>query len=111
MGSDNGDWLKKYHAEHASYGGASHEFHARAQTWVATRDAEIARLKAEVETRRIERDNARETSDLRATRIERMERALAAGPAALRATYVDVIGENAAKAVEAAQAAAMKEEP
>ena len=48
MTDDNGDWLRKYHAERASYGGASHEFHARAQTWVATRDAEIARLKAEV---------------------------------------------------------------
>lgn len=66
---------------------------------------EIARLKAEVETRRIERDNARETSDLRATRIERMERALAAGPAALRDMGEDVDAEL----VEAVQAAAMKE--
>lgn len=70
------------------------------------RDAEIARLRAEVERLTWERDDAR-------AEVMRRDRALAAGPAALRAKLpVDElpgVWDLIAQAVEAAQEAAMKE--
>lgn len=84
------------------------DFKYPARHELAAKDAEIARLKAEVE---------RLTSDgyvpMLQAEIARLERALAAGPAAVRRQEnVDVNTREAyARVVEVAQADAMKEKP
>lgn len=44
---DSCEWLARYHAEHAGYGGASFEFHARAETYVRDLFEQVARLTKE----------------------------------------------------------------
>lgn len=68
------------------------------------RDAEIARLKAEVV-------NQRHEIGMLLAALAAYQRALAAGPAALRRVEVNLYPAQAAEIVERAQAAAMKEEP
>lgn len=75
------------------------------QPRIDPRDAEIARLKAEVGSK---------NATIEATRrhIDRLRRALAAGPAALRECAPSLwSGEAAAREIERAQADTMKEEP
>ena len=85
---------------------------------VAARDAEIARLKAEVAAAMDQRDEQeggkileRKRAERAEALVERQQRALAAGPAALREkgrTVRLMHPEFAAEWVEAAQEAALK---
>lgn len=85
---------------------------------IAAKDAEIARLRAEVEQmarwlRDTERLCGEATTLAKKTEADLAahKRALAAGLAALRGDWVQLGAETAAEVVEAAQAEAMKEKP